>query len=146
MKNFKYNWDEIQAYFDAGHTEKECRAKYGYSGTALFRARKNGTVDIGTRNLSIERFLVRSTTTDSHWLKKRLVKEGIMENVCAICGQLPVWNNKPLMMQLDHIDGNHFNNALINLRILCPNCHTQTDTWGTRKLKIVNNTAKKTRQ
>lgn len=146
MKNFKYNWDEIQAYFDDGHTEKECRAKYGYSGTALYRARKNGTVDIGTRNLSIMRFIARGERMDSQWLRIRLIKEGILENVCALCSQLPEWNGKPLVLQLDHIDGDHFNNNLNNLRILCPNCHTQTETWGTRKIKIVNNTAKSYRQ
>lgn len=141
MKNFKYNWSEIQQYFDDGHTEKECRDKYGYSGTALFRARKNGTVDIGTRNLSIERFLVSRERLDSNWLRKRLIKEDLLENVCS-CGQGDTWNGEPLTMQLDHIDGDHCNNKLDNLRILCPNCHSQTHTWG-RKKRVAHSTTKK---
>lgn len=51
-------------------------------------------------------------------------------NVCSECGQLPTWNSKPLVLQLDHIDGDSDNNHLSNLRLLCPNCHTQTETFG----------------
>ena len=35
---------------------------------------------------------------------------------------------KPIPLELDHIDGNHYNNELINVRIVCPNCHAQTET------------------
>ena len=51
---------------------------------------------------------------------------------CAECGQTSSWNNKSLTLQLDHIDGNSDNNALSNLRLLCPNCHSQTDTYGSK--------------
>lgn len=51
---------------------------------------------------------------------------------CSECGQKNIWNNKPLTLQLDHIDGNSDNNDLSNLRILCPNCHTQTETFGSK--------------
>jgi RNA polymerase subunit RPABC4/transcription elongation factor Spt4 len=62
-------------------------------------------------------------------LKKRLLKEGILENVCSLCGIKKEWNGKPIILHLDHIDGNRFNNSLLNLRILCPNCHSQTNTY-----------------
>lgn len=48
---------------------------------------------------------------------------------CFECDQGGVWNNKPLMLQVDHIDGDSDNNKEDNLRLLCPNCHTQTDTF-----------------
>lgn len=51
-------------------------------------------------------------------------------NICSICGQIPLWNNKKLVLQLDHIDGNSDNNFPYNIRLLCPNCHTQTETFG----------------
>jgi len=54
---------------------------------------------------------------------------------CEDCGCGPMWNGKPITLQLDHIDGNSDNNALNNIRWLCPNCHTQTQTWCARNKK-----------
>lgn len=54
-------------------------------------------------------------------------------NKCSICNIPPVWNDKFLVLQIDHIDGDRKNNTYDNLRLLCPNCHTQTETWGRRK-------------
>ena len=55
--------------------------------------------------------------------------------ICSECGQGETWNGKVLVLQLDHIDGNSDNNKLENLRILCPNCHTQTETFTSRQKK-----------
>jgi len=60
---------------------------------------------------------------------KRYLKEKCGDK-CVECGQESTWNNKPLVLQLDHIDGNSDNNQVSNLRLLCPNCHTQTETFG----------------
>lgn len=54
---------------------------------------------------------------------------------CEECGQLPVWHEKSLTLQIDHIDGNSDNNNLDNVRILCPHCHSQTDTFVSRNIK-----------
>lgn len=68
-------------------------------------------------------------------LKQRLLNKG-WKNECAICGQGPVWNGLPLVLQLDHINGVNNDHRIENLRILCPNCHTQTDTFaGKRRQK-----------
>lgn len=66
-------------------------------------------------------------------LKTRLIRNGLIEYKCAICGNIGEWMGKELVLQIDHINGVHTDNRLENLRLLCPNCHSQTDTFGTRK-------------
>lgn len=69
--------------------------------------------------------------TSSNKLRQALFLSGYKENKCECCN-ITEWNGKPISMQLHHIDGNPLNNALENLQILCPNCHTQTDNYGSK--------------
>ena len=64
------------------------------------------------------------------WLKKIFIKE--QEHNCAICGMKDNWNNKELHFILDHIDGDATNNRRNNLRLICPNCDSQLDTYKAR--------------
>ena len=68
-------------------------------------------------------------------LKKRLITEGIKKNVCETCG-CTMWQNKQLNLELHHIDGNRQNHRLSNLKLLCPNCHSQTDTFRAKNKRI----------
>ena len=83
------------------------------------------------RKQEFEEILVENSTyQSSRNLKQRLVKAGMLEDKCNKCGIGNEWNGKPLTLQLEHINGIHSDNRIENLIILCPNCHTQTPTWG----------------
>lgn len=70
--------------------------------------------------------------TSSYHLKNRLIAEGVFENKCSVCG-ITDWLGEKLSVELDHIDGNRNNNYMTNLRLLCPNCHSQTPTFRSKK-------------
>jgi 5-methylcytosine-specific restriction endonuclease McrA len=66
-------------------------------------------------------------------VKRRILSENLISYICIECGNDGSHNGKRLTLQLDHINGNKKDHRLINLRFLCPNCHTQTDTYGYKK-------------
>lgn len=83
----------------------------------------------------IEDYLSNKLTIQSYKLKNRLFNEGLKGKVCESCN-LTEWLGFPIPLELDHIDGNHKNNNLSNLRILCPNCHAQTPTYRSKNKKL----------
>jgi len=68
-------------------------------------------------------------------LKLRLISEGIFIPECSECKNTQ-WNKKEIPLELDHIDGNSSNHLLDNLRLLCPNCHAQTETYRGKNKKF----------
>lgn len=70
-------------------------------------------------------------------LKNRLYKAGLKEPKCEECGIFE-WNGKPISLELDHINGVRYDHRLENLKILCPNCHSQTPTFRSKNRKDIN--------
>lgn len=62
-------------------------------------------------------------------LRRALLEVGV-EHRCNICGQAPTWMDKPLTLEIDHLNGNNRDDRRENLQFLCPNCHTQTETYA----------------
>lgn len=73
-----------------------------------------------------------STYTNTGNLKRRLLSAGMLEERCGACGLGPEWQGEKLTLQLDHVNGFRRDNRIDNLRLLCPNCHSQTSTFCRR--------------
>jgi hypothetical protein len=80
----------------------------------------------------LESVLVPGGYTNRHRLKVRLLRAGRLRNRCAVCELDPEWHGHALTLVLDHINGVNDDYRLDNLRLLCPNCHSQTPTFSGR--------------
>lgn len=127
-----YNWAEVQAYYDKGHSFRECQKKFGFCNASWDKARKRGEIRTRPFGMPIEELLRRGVSRYN--VKWRLLRAGLLPNHCQVCG-LSQWRNQPLGMHIDHINGIKNDHRLENLRMLCPNCHSQTETYGGRNMK-----------
>jgi len=89
--------------------------------------------EIGARTPT-EKYLNNEKSIASNKLKKRLIKEKLLTPKCSSCN-LTEWLEKPIPLELDHINGNSLDNRLENLRLLCPNCHALTPTYRGKNIK-----------
>ena len=109
------NYDQIKKYIK----------EYGLDASHFTgRAWNKGMRGMGKPFILLKDILVKRSTYQSFKLKNRLFKEGIKTPHCELCG----WSEKTidgyLPLELDHINGDRHDNRLINLRVLCPNCHS----------------------
>jgi len=88
-----------------------------------------------SKAIPLSEVMVKDSTYSRGALKKRLIKAGILKNECVLCGQLPLWQGIELVMVLDHINGDGSDHRKENLRLLCPNCNSQTLTFSGRNNK-----------
>ena len=79
--------------------------------------------------------LIRDSDCSRKMVKKMLLALRLLKNECVLCGQSADWNGKPLVMVLDHINGVNNDNRIENLRMLCPNCNSQQETFCGRNKK-----------
>jgi hypothetical protein len=96
--------------------------------------RGNKSTNTFVQKRPLEVYLNNEYPIQSNKLKNRLLSEKVFEHKCDTC-KLTEWNELPIPLQLDHIDGNSDNNNLSNLRLLCPNCHALTDTYCGKNIK-----------
>lgn len=86
-----------------------------------------------TQKYTLDEILVENSWyTNLGRIKIRMIKEDMIKEICSSCGIGNVWNDKPISLHLDHINGTNNDHRRENLRILCPNCHSQTDTYSGR--------------
>lgn len=89
-----------------------------------------------TALIKLEDILQKGVKYNSNKLKKRLIAANLKQDICENCGCSDKWMGKPITLELHHINGDHFDNRLENLQILCPNCHSQTLFYRNRNFVI----------
>jgi hypothetical protein len=127
----RYDWAEIQRAHDAGMRALECCLHFGCSKASWSAAVDRGDLVPRSHLIPLGELLVRGRRTQRGHLKTRLVAAGLKEDRCELCG-IDEWRGAPLSIQLHHVNGDGQDNRLENLELLCPNCHSQTDTYGGR--------------
>ena len=115
-------------------TLKRQIAKHGFdtshfSGQAWNKGHRNIT-----RQRPLSDYLEGGVPISSNRLRQRLLREEVLPYRCNGCG-LTSWRGRPIPLELEHKDGDHSNNRLENLELLCPNCHAQTATYRGRNMK-----------
>jgi hypothetical protein len=127
----RYDWEAIQRYYDLGHSVRACQAQFGFSLQTWHAAVKRGAIVARPAALPMDQLLAAGTYRSRHNLKLRLLKEGLKSARCEACG-LTEWRERPISFALHHVNGERDDNRLVNLELLCPNCHSQTDTFAGR--------------
>lgn len=146
-----YTKEELEKIVKLSLSYKEVLNKLGYT---TYNGRNTDTLKkyLNKYNIGVEHFrtasrternedniFCKNSTATQKTVRLWYIKGNYSEYKCAICGQEPMWNELDLKLQLDHIDGDNKNNELSNLRWLCPNCHSQTDTYcGRGKQKNID--------
>jgi Zn finger protein HypA/HybF involved in hydrogenase expression len=131
----RIDWAAVQQYYDEGHTVRECRAQFGFALWSWTKAVRRG--EVRPRSLAMPLDVILRQSRDRSTIKRRLLQAGLLSNRCDACG-LSEWRGKPLSIQIDHINGIRTDHRLENLRMLCPNCHSQTETFAGKNKPLLS--------
>ena len=132
--NRRYDWVEVQRYYDAGHSISDCMEHFGFARKTFWDAVQRGAVKTRPQATPIDDLLVAGRIRNRGHVKLRLIGAGLKENRCEECG-IDEWRGKPLSLALHHVNGDGTDNRLENLLLLCPNCHSQTENFAGRNVR-----------
>ena len=89
-----------------------------------------------TTKFTLEEIFTSNSKVDRFTVKREILRHNLIPYICSSCGQEPFWQNKPLVLILDHINGVNNDHEIRNLRFVCPNCNIQLDTNSGKNSKI----------
>lgn len=150
MKTYfdNYTQEELEQIIKLSTSYKDFARKIGYSNSPSGDTLKNikkkcQELSLDTSHFtsiqnsdkierSKENIFIKDSTVSQKTLRKWYEKGNYSQYECAICHREPVWENQPLVLILDHINGINNDDRLENLRWVCPNCNSQLETTGSR--------------
>ena len=100
----------------------------GFQGNQALKGAKKPWTDARKNKVDLDDILSNKKWMTSSKVKLKLFEFGLKKNLCEDCG-ISEWNGKSIVCHLDHVNGDNRDNRLENLKILCPNCHSQTATY-----------------
>src|SRR5215469_15693400 len=130
----RHNWSDVQSFYDEGHSLAECIQRFRFCRGAWHKAVRRG--EIRPRPLASPLDIILAKSRSRRTIKVRLLQAGILQNQCDLCG-ISEWQGEAICIQIDHINGIRTDHRVENLRMLCPNCHSQTATYGRRRCRLL---------
>jgi transposase-like protein len=127
----RYDWEVVQEFYDDGHGVRECARHFGFSTQTWYVAVRRGLITPRPRYRPLHEVFAVGTNTNRAELKRRLFLLGLKDNRCERCAASE-WFGAPLTLALHHVNGDRMDKGIENLALLCPNCHSQTDTFSGR--------------
>ncbi len=130
---YTFTEDEIKTAIKESSSFLEAASKLKTSRQTITRKAKELGLSIDhfrrgrNRPYDLSQIFKKDSKVTRTCVKQAVLKHKLLTYVC-ICGLTNEWQGKHLVLELDHIDGDKFNNLLTNLRFLCANCHSQTET------------------
>lgn len=100
-----------------------------------FRGKSTLMINNETKKIDLDKLFCKGSKHNRSVVRKNIIKNKLLPYKCAICG-ITEWQGKTLSLELDHINGENNDNRIENLRFLCPNCHSQTTTYGSRNQQL----------
>jgi DNA-binding CsgD family transcriptional regulator len=127
----RYDWAIVQEFYEQGHSVRACCEAFGFSTGTWQSAARRGLVTPRPGYKPVEEIFAANTRRNRGHLKQRLLRLGIKDGSCERCG-LKQWRGEAISMALHHINADRLDNRIENLELLCPNCHSQTESYGGR--------------
>lgn len=127
----RIDWSLVKAYYDAGHSYRDCAEVFGFTYNSWHDAVLRGAITPRPAFRPLDEIFAANTRRSRGHLKGRLLSAGLKDGRCERCG-ISEWCGLPLSMALHHINGDRLDNRVENLELLCPNCHSQTETFSGR--------------